>query len=268
VIADLDIPRVLPVENLSVSSINTYLRCPERWRRRYIDREYEPSSGAMILGSAVGAAEGHAYQVQVDGEERPTTEDVLDLYAAEFDERSDREEIDWGEDKPGEIKDTGVLAVKAYEEDVVPTIDPVSVEREFRLSLEGVDWGVTGYLDLEDANNDVDDLKVRKSKLGLADAAADIQPTMYLLARRAEGNPAERFNFHTMVKTKKPYAEVVSTARTNRQLDTLVNRVYQIAAEIHWRLENDNWGGAVPGAWWCSEKMCGYWPSCPMGGAA
>jgi hypothetical protein len=264
---ELEIPRVLPVENLSVSSINTYLKCPERWRRRYIDREYEPASGAMILGSAVGAAEGHAYQVQIDGEDRPTTEDVLDLYAAEFDERSDREEIDWGDDKPGEIKDTGVLAVTAYEETVVPIVKPVAVEREFRLHFDGVDWGVTGYLDLEDDNDDVDDLKVRKSKLQPKDADADIQPPMYLLARRAEGKPARRFNFHTMVKTKTPYAEIVPTERTDRQLDSLINRVYQVAAEINWRLETDNWGGAVPGAWWCSERMCGYWAGCPMGGA-
>ncbi len=244
---ELEIPRVLPVENLSVSSINTYLRCPEKWRRRYIDREYEPSSAAMILGSAVGAAEGHAYQVQIDGEDRPTTEDVLDLYAAEFDERADREEIDWGDDKPGEIKDTGTLAVKAYEATVVPMIKPVSVEREFRLEFDGVNWGVKGFLDLEDENDEVDDLKVRKAKLGKPDADADIQPTMYLLARRAEGSPARGFNFHTMVKTKTPYAEVVPTTRTDRQLDTLVDRIYQVAAEIHWRLETDNWGGAVPG---------------------
>jgi hypothetical protein len=264
---ELEIPRVLPVENLSVSSITTYLKCPEKWRRRYIDKEYEPPSGAMILGSAVGAAEGHAYQVQVDGEDRPTTQDVLDLYAAEFDYRSQQDEPDWGDAKPGEIKDTGVLAVKAYETKIVPTIKPVSVEREFRLSFDGVDWGVKGYLDLEDEDDEVDDLKVRKSKLGKTDADADIQPSMYLLARRAEESPARGFNFHTMVKTKTPYAEVVPTTRTDRQLDALIDRIYQVAAEINWRLETDNWGGAVPGAWWCSEKMCGYWSSCPMGGA-
>lgn len=264
---ELEIPSRLPVENLSVSAVNTYLRCPERWRRRYVDREYEPPSGAMILGSAIGAAEGHADQVVIDGEPRPTTEDVLDLYAAEFDERADREEIQWGSETAGETKDVGVLAVKAYERFVVPDLKPISVEREFRLEFDGVDWGFRGFLDLEEEDGSVVDRKVRKSKLGQGDADGDLQPTSYLLARRSEGNPASEFRFHTMVKTKQPYAEVVPTGRTDAQLDAFIDRVYQIAAEIHWRLETDNWAGAAPGAWWCSRKMCGFWDSCPMGGA-
>ena len=263
----LEIPRVLPVDYLSVSSVNTYIKCPEKWRRKYIDREYEPPSGAMILGSSVGAAEGHAYQVQIEEGTRPSTDDVLDLFSDEWDERIDSEEVDWRCDDAGETKDVGVLAVKAYDSTIAPFVTPVSVEREFNLQLEGVDWGFRGFFDLEDADGAVDDLKVRKSKLG-ADAHTDIQPTSYLLARRAEGNPASGFNFHTMVKTKTPYAEVVPTERTDAQLDQFVDRLYGIAAEIHWRMESDVWGGAVPGAWWCTEKFCGFWDSCPMGGAA
>lgn len=263
----LEIPARLPVENFSVSSINTYLKCPLKWKRRYVDREYEPPSGAMILGSSVGAAEGHAYQTQVDEQPRPSTEDVLDLFAAEFDERTGREEVDWGQEKPGEVKDIGVRAVTAYERDIVPTVQPVSVEREFRLDFDGVDWGFRGYLDLEEADGAVVDLKVRKSKLGESDARTDLQPTAYLLGRRAEGNPAPAFRYHTMVKTKTPYAEVVPTVRTDLQLDAFVTRLYDIAAEIQWRLENETWQGAVPGSWWCSQRMCGYWERCPMGGA-
>lgn len=263
----LEIPTKLPVENFSVSSINTYLKCPLRWKRRYVDREYEPPSGAMILGSAVGAAEGHAYQAQVDEQPRPATEDVLDLFAAEFDERTSREEVDWGRDTPGEVKDVGVLAVKAYERAIVPSVKPVSVEREFRLDFDGVDWGFRGFLDLEEEDGAVVDLKVRKSKLGDADAKSDLQPTAYLLGRRAEGNPAPVFRYHTMVKTKTPYAEVVPAVRTDVQLDSFITRLYDVAAEILWRLEHDRWQGAVPGSWWCAERMCGYWSRCPMGGA-
>jgi hypothetical protein len=264
---ELEIPTRLPINNFSVSSINAYLKCPLKWKRRYIDGEYEPPSGARILGSAVGAAEGHAYQVQIEEPQRPSIDDVLDLYAAEFDERAEKEEVDWGGDKPGELKDTGVLAVKAYEDTIVPSIVPVSVEREFQLQFDGVEWGLKGYLDLESTDDTVDDLKVRKGRLQRKDADGDMQPTTYLLARRSEGKPAKRFRFHAMVKTKTPYAELVPTVRTDRQLDAFVDRVYQIAAEIQWRLEHDNWAGAVPNAWWCSERMCGYWHNCPMGGA-
>ena len=109
-------------------------------------------------------------------------------------------------------------------------------------------------------------MKVRKSKLSATDADSDLQPTAYLLARRAEGQPAPVFRYHTMVKTKSPYAEVVPTVRTDVQLDAFTGRVYRIAAEMQWRLETENWAGAVPGSWWCSHRMCGFWDTCPMGG--
>ncbi len=264
---ELEIPTSLPVDHLSVSSVNLFLRCPEKWRRRYIDQEYEgPVSSNMILGSAVGAAEGHADQQVIDDGYRPSVDQVVDLFADEFEDRTGREEIDWGERKPGEVKDTGVGAVKAYEKDIAPTFEPVSVERRFTLQLEGVEWGFIGYFDVEDADGRVRDRKVRGRKLASAEADTDIQPTGFLLARRAEGNRASGFVFDTMVKTKTPYAEPVPTDRTDAQLDAFTHRLYGIAAEIHWRLENDVWAGAAPGAWWCSNSMCGYWDRCQFGG--
>jgi hypothetical protein len=265
--AELEIPRALPVDHLSVSSVNAYLRCPLKWKRRYIDRDYEPPGGKMILGSSVGAAEAHAYQEQIDTGQRPPTEAVLDLFADEWEDRTQREEIAWESDKPGQLKDDGIAAVKLYDSTIAPHVTPTHVEREFNLQLEGVDWGFTGFFDVEQDDGAVADLKVRGRKLSPNDAHVDLQPTAYLLARRAEGNPAPAFRFHTMVRVKQPYAEVVPTVRSDRQLDAFVDRLYGIAAEMHWRLEHDIWQGAVPGSWWCSEKFCGYWASCPLGGA-
>src|SRR5690606_12595934 len=120
---------------------------------------------------------------------------------------------------------------------------------------------------LELADGVVADRKVRGRRLSKADADTDLQASMYLLARRSEGEPASRFDFHTMVRTKQPQVEVVPTVRTDAQLDRLTDRILAVAAEIAWRCEYDVWQGAVPGSWWCSERFCGYWHACPMGGA-
>jgi len=40
---------------LSVSSLALFWRSPERWRRRYLGRQREPQTGAMVVGKAVGA---------------------------------------------------------------------------------------------------------------------------------------------------------------------------------------------------------------------
>lgn len=262
----LDVPTTLPVAHLSVSSLKTYLDCPLAWKRRYIDREYEPPNGAMLLGSSVGAAEAHADSEQIDTGERPELAAVIDEFSDDWDERVDREEVDWRGESAGEMKDQGVAAVQAYESTIGPNLRPTSVEREFELRFEGVDWTVTGFIDLEEEDGSVSDRKVKARKLAVQAANVDLQPSIYLLARRAEGNPAGLFKFHTIIRTKTPYAEIVPTVRTNSQLDALEDRLLLVASEIAWRIETDHWQGAVPGHWKCSEKWCGYWPDCKFGG--
>src|SRR4051812_15419352 len=97
---ELEIPTRLPVPHLSVSSLNSYIRCPIKWRNRYVLRQYEPPSANMVLGSAVHAAEGAAYQAQIDTGQRLPTPEVLDLFSDEWDERTSREEVDYGNQKP------------------------------------------------------------------------------------------------------------------------------------------------------------------------
>jgi hypothetical protein len=255
-----EIPTTLPVTNLSASSLRTFIECPERWRRKYIDREYEAPSASMILGGSIGAAEAHAYQAQIDGE-RPPTEHVLDSYAQEWDERVEREEVEWEDDKPGEIKDTGVGLLKVYEQEIVPLAKPVAVEREIRMDFDGVEWGVLAYLDREDADGRIKDMKVKKRRLSPAEAHMDLQAGVYMLGRRAEGNPAPGFDFETVIRNKTPVADVISTTRLEDQLDALTSRIYDIAAEIHWRLESNVWAYAAPATRCCS--YCGY-HSCPL----
>lgn len=262
----LEPPRRLPVDHLSVSSIRLFMQCSEKWRRRYLEREYEPANGKMLIGSAAGAAESHSFQAQIDTGAGLPLDDVLDLYADEWTERTGREEIVWGDDKPDDLRSSGQAALTAYHSTVAPQVRPVSVERQFTLDFEGVDWSFTGFLDLEEEDLSVGDLKFRGARMSPQDAAADSQASAYLLARRSEGQPASEFRFHTAVRVKKPYAEIVPTTRTDQQLDWFTQRVYNVAAEMAWRTEYDCWDGAPPGAWWCSQRSCGFWGSCVYGG--
>lgn len=253
----VDPPAVLPVEHLSISSLKLFSQCPIRWRRRYIDRHFEPASGKMIAGSAAGAAEAQSYSQVIDGGELFTVEQVLDEFATEWDDRLGREEVVFGADHPGEIKDSAAAALRVYHTVHAPTVAPVSVEREFRIAWPGVEWDLTGFLDLETDDNTVADLKMKGRRLSAADAHSDLQPTTYLVARRAEGRPAARFDFHTMIRgVKQPTAEIVPTTRTEAQLDAFTDRVFALAAEMVWRVEYDVWTGAAPGIFKASSDVC------------
>jgi PD-(D/E)XK nuclease superfamily len=246
----------LPVEYLSLSSLKLFMQCPTKWRRKYVDNDPEPASGKMILGSAAGAALAQHFGRQIESGTGLATADVLDEFCAEWENRIGREEVIWGNDSPGALKDSGAGALKAYHLLIVPEITPVAVEREFQLSWPDVPWKITGYIDLEDADGRVRDYKMTAKRMSQKDADADLQATIYFAARRAEGNPATGFLFDTMVRNKQPVAESVRTERSERQLDHLATRIFTLVREIEWRCETDTWSGAAPNTWFCGT--CQY----------
>lgn len=289
-------PAAFPLAHLSVSSLNQYLRCPEKWRRRYLEREHEPQTAPMLVGAAAGAAEAEHYHRRIDGGGLAGDE-VLDAYSDEYDERAerarDRAGIDWQDERPAAWKDAGARAVEVYHERVAPRVVPVTVERKFALTIRGMGWQLIGYADLETAQRDplepgerppppgepgtaVDDLKFagkrwtrsgpNGSRVAGDDVLRDLQPTLYLAARRAEGNPAPVFRYHVTTRTAEPVAEVIETTRTARQLDEFLQLALRVAGEIAWRIENDVWHGAPPGSWYCSSRACGFWRECKFGG--
>lgn len=260
----------LPIDALSNSSMNTLAMCGERWRRRYLEREYEPPTGSMTIGSTVGAAEAQSDHTWIESGEPLSTESVLDVHADEWN-LLDLGEIDWQGKKPIEIRESGEAALRAYHDTVVPeSAAPVDAERRIEFEakrFDGESVPFVAYLDVELVDGTVIDRKVKGKKLTQADADADPQPTAYMLGRRAEGNPASGFAFDAMNRgVKTPYAERVATERSDAQLDEFLNRILSVAEEIDWRAGSENWSYAPPGSWWCGEKFCGYWSSCPGGG--
>jgi hypothetical protein len=257
----VDPPARLPVEYLSLTSIKLFMQCPEKWSRRYLDHEPEPPAGKLILGKACHAALAQHYGHQLESGEGLSTADVLDEFSTDWDARVGEGEVDWGTDTPGPLKDAGAGALGLYHTRLAPAITPVAVEREFELSWPGVEWALTGWIDLEDTENRVRDYKATARRISQKDADGDLQPTVLLTARRAEGQPADGFCFDAMVRTKQPVAEIVATERSDRQLDLLTDRIFTIAREIEWRCETDTWSGAAPGTWFCST--CRY-HDCPL----
>jgi hypothetical protein len=268
-----------PLAHLSVSSLRSYWQCPERWRRRYLEHQYEPSSGAMIAGRAFDAAETTNFGQKIEAGSDLPWEDVRDAYLEEFDqsveEATDGAGLEWHDAKPGAVKDSGGNALKLYHAKVAPQVLPLFVQRKFAIRFEEMPWTFEGYLDLEVRPSPrrrkgapVADLKLKGKRMSPDDARRDIQASTYLAARRAEGNPAKRFDFHVATTTKQPTVELIGTERSDEQLDAFLGRAFYAAGEIAWRLEYDAWAYAPPGSWLCSERWCGFWATCPAGGLA
>jgi PD-(D/E)XK nuclease superfamily len=254
---------------LSASSLRLYWKCPERWRRRYLEREREPQTGPMLVGSAVGGAATAHFAARMAGEPL-SARDTDDLVLAEFDERVERPRTRLGDDDPGELREQSREALRAYLAETAPTVRPLAVERRIELRFEGADWSFVGYVDVEDERGHVIDLKVGAKHVSQAAADRDPQAAGYLLARALEGRSAERFEFHSIRRGAIRSGErclVVPTERSDARLALFEARIAQAARAIAGCQETGDWPLARPDGWWCAPGQCSFWASCPAGGA-
>ena len=284
-------PRKLPVGHLSVSSMALWMKCQERWRRRYMENAFEPVSTAAMLGSAVGGAERDSWAEQLTTGHRLGTAEVLDAFSDGWELQVERARdtggigaddddeplraVHYGRRELARIKDSGARVLPLYHQTVAPTVKPIAVERKFVVYPADVDWTFEGYFDVEEEDR-IPDLKTRSRSKGVvtkAEASSELQPTGYMWARRAEGNPASLgFAFHSLVRqtpdsTPRPAdVAITETYRTPHELDAFGRLLYAIAAQIAWAAEYDVWTPAPRGAWWCSQTWCGFHATCPYGG--
>ena len=148
---------------------------------------------------------------------------------------------------------------------------PISVQREFGFALAPeLEWTLTGRLDVEDADGDVIDVKVKKRHVAQSDADSGPQPGLYLLERALAGRPAARFLYHSVnPNAKQAKTKVVSTRRSRAQLEAFVGRVLATARAIDGLYLQFGpagpWPLADPTHWCCSPRFCAAWTHCPGG---
>jgi len=155
-----------PIDVLSGSSLNTFLRCARQWEFAYVYRYKRPPRLRMIRGTAGHFAAEVDMKAKLETQEDLPVDDVLDAYSDAFDrEVSDGFEDD--KEKPGEAKDLGVKSVKLWHRQVAPGIYPLLVEEPISFHINGIPW--TGTIDLVD-----DDFIVRDWKFtGRTPSSAD-----------------------------------------------------------------------------------------------
>jgi hypothetical protein len=268
----LDAPNELPVENLSDSSVNLFLKCPEKWRKRYLEHVYEPPIGMMLMGRAVHQAEAQSYHTMVDTGSPHSIEQVLDDFATVMDtEVSTTPHVEWQDDAPGVLRDRGVVMLKSYHETIVPAVQPTHVEHPFEVRLyPDHKWVIKGVIDIIGAyDNGFDmhtagaqDLKTVRRKINQADLDNSTQGTLYTYATMGEDEEEKSFLVHEM----KPNGEVrvLETVRDRESQLRYLARIAMVARQIKSNMETGDWQGAAPGAWWCRQTSCGYYPNCPV----
>lgn len=268
--------------HLSASSISTFLRCPEQFRRIYLLGERTPPSPAMLNGRAVH----HAHEVNflqkiATGADLPP-EEVEEAYAEGMrravDEAGGEGELTWERDYrggPGRVIDRWVPTVRAYHTTVSPLIRrPLAVETRFVVDL-GAPISVVGYTDLEcvepacvhedgSVPEDAPLLIVDHKVTGRADSKVTgdrrLQGSIYAAARRG----SVVFHTHTPSGVDGPLDDRVRVEAgpgVNVTARTVVTRAYAAIASLYAAFGyEDPWPGALTHSWACG--YCGWRDDC------
>lgn len=255
--------------HLSATQLDSYCKCGEAYRRRYIEGERIPPNIAMLKGTGFhrGAEHNFRQKIETHTDLKPT--DIIDAAVAAFESEIEKGVELSADEKSrgqavviGETKDDLKDVVDVHAKQQAPDYQPVFVEQEFTISLPESSRDLKGIIDLGDDQKRVTDLKSAGKSKTQADADNSVQLTIYAAGHHAiVGMPPAEVRLDTIVTTKtKVYRSVVSSDRGQADFVALAHRVETVNKGI----DAGVFAPATPGAWWCGPKWCGYWSTCPF----
>lgn len=237
----------LPLKNLSATSLSTFSRCAEQWRRTYLQGErYIPSASSVVGNAAHGAAETN-YSQKIDTGDDLSTSDVEIAFADSFDREVERNggasEIDWamkvGKERlilrPGEAKDKGVPVVRSYHTGVANRIQPVRTEEWFRISIGKVPVPIIGKMDLITGTQKTD-IKFGAVAKKFPEVMWRIQGLVYLMVGETDtlsGISHLPFSWHTGSWGSERYGPKIYTPDESPELSMTRTENTAIVAERH-----------------------------------
>lgn len=258
---------VLPpqLKTLTASKASCFLRCPEQFRRRYIQKLEGPRPLALLWGAADHRAHEVNLKQKIHTHRDLPLDAVLDAWreGVRLEVEDSRAGVDWGNFSEAEVIDRGIGLVTAYHEQVSPWIQPTAVESWFRLTPEWSPIPLTGKLDVVTADRIID--RKTESKL-----TTSIKPDRLLQARLyhlAGGVPVE---FHSISRANARIctgaALTVSPSVQEIQVfqRALVGILWQVGA--YWRKygPDEPWdGNGLNHPWACgmcdARVTCEWW---------
>jgi len=250
--------------HVSVSQVNTYLMCSERYKHTYMigtPQSHRPA--ALGFGSAIHHALATFYGFLKAHGKKPSPGRILAAFSDRWDvELRDSLPIHYknGEDA-GKVKDLGVAMLKKFSEAGFVPDRVIAVEQPFSVAIQDPDTGVileealVGAIDLvaeHEGSTVIVEHKTAARKFAQDRLMFDLQPTAYQFAARELGIHEPQLVFQTLLKLKSPRVEVTTVTRTKEQelemLSTYSQVLKAIAQGIFWK----NRG------WMCGDCQFGY----------
>jgi hypothetical protein len=244
-----------PIDVLSGSSLNTFLRCARQWEYAYVFRLRRPPALRMVTGTAGHkAAEVHMLAKRESGEDGPVAI-ALDAFSDSFD--IEVKEAETTPAEAGEWKDKGTRSVKLWHKEIAPSVTPVHIEQPISFYVNDVPY--TGTIDLVDAERVIRDWKFTNRTPSSAEPYL-LNLIGYAVGYRTltgEVESAVELDHIVQLKTPKPFIIKSDGPVTDRAIASFADTVETVTRSIQAGIFPPN--GLKSGA--CS--WCGYRDICP-----
>lgn len=260
----------LPSGYISVSQVNTYIRCGMQYYFRYVQGFVEPPAARMVEGSAIHKALEVGQRTRmISGAMAP-----LDILLGAHHDCWEDKKVDievWEEEQPEKlILRRAEKFLKTYHRENMPFLEPKRVESRFWMNVGTHNIPLVGFIDLCAVDTtpriqkgiktkivipteQVVDYKVIAKSYVQAEIDNNLQLTTYSSASNV---PNVRFD--CFVKTKDPKIVMLQSTRTAADIEWAGN-VFDGVAEA---ISAGKFPPALPNDWACTPKWCGYWHRC------
>jgi hypothetical protein len=255
---------------LHQSQLSMYANCGLAYYFRYVEGRRLAPGIAAITGTATHKSIESNLAHKIDTGELLPLEQVTEIardavhHAWEAEGvMLDDEEKGQGEDKlRGSVVDTAVKLARLHHQQLAPTIEPVAVEKKFKLELPMLPVDLVGTIDVEEADG-LRDHKCFKRSPSQLEVDRSLQLTLYSLAKRTiDGREPRRISLDVLLKRKRgPKITTISTTRTVEDYHRLLDRISRITTAI----DKGDFIPSNPDNWRCSPRWCGYFGLCPQG---
>lgn len=254
--------------HLSASSLGTLAKCGEMYRWRYIEGIKAPPGVAAVIGKGAHHAVEQDLRHKMEWGALLDEEAVGDFAAdglrtAWDDEKTGPPVLHEGDPNKGGAVDAAVALAKLHHRRVAPGIQPIALERGFRLELDGFPFDLVGFIDVEERRR-LRDTKTKTKAPPKNAAEVSDQLTMYDMEARARGVQGELgLVLDFLVRTESGKTRVITqpTERTENDRVSLLRRVEAAAGVI----QKGAFAPTQRDNWWCSQKWCGYYDRCQWG---
>lgn len=228
----------------SYTKLSTWLRCPRKYRLRYVDEAPEERTpAALVFGTAIHEACELFFEGLKAGSP-PMSEEVHGAFHRAFTDSVKLAEdmhvpMDWGSSSQIELLEKGEAMLATFLAEVDRGIRVVDTEVEFEFEI-APGRIVNGVIDLvlEDGNGRyrVVDIKTAASTYGQDRIDYDQQPTVYIAAAEqlygAHGDVD--FEYWLLLKTKKPQFKIIPVVRDANDRAELIQTIDDVeTARLH-----------------------------------